>query len=134
MFESDKVKGSFFLSTLLEQIDNIVDNFATSNLTSFVNIEPKMLNIADQHALSATESAAYSASNGQRSSNKGTDSATKTHGTPNKCTWCRNMAGHLWDTPTLNVGSSKITKQKSKRTRLPSAALQHKRGRRRYML
>lgn len=48
VFESDDVKGSFFLTTLPEQMDHVVDNLATRNVTAYASIEAKMLDIADQ--------------------------------------------------------------------------------------
>lgn len=43
MFDSDEVKGSFFLTTLPEQMDHVVDNLGTQTLTKYSDIEPKML-------------------------------------------------------------------------------------------
>jgi hypothetical protein len=47
MFESDEVKGSFFLSTLPDTMDTIIDNLSTRNLTAIKDIEPKILDVAD---------------------------------------------------------------------------------------
>jgi hypothetical protein len=47
MFKLDKVKGSFFLSTLPNTINTIINNLSTRNLTAFKDIKPKILNIAN---------------------------------------------------------------------------------------
>jgi hypothetical protein len=59
MFKLDKIKGFFFLSTLPNTIDTIINNLSTRNLTAFKNIKPKILNIANQHSLNSTNSTAY---------------------------------------------------------------------------
>jgi hypothetical protein len=61
MFELDKVKGSFFLSTLPNTIATIINNLSTRNLTAFKDIEPKILDIANRHSLDSTNSTAYAA-------------------------------------------------------------------------
>lgn len=51
IFESDEVKGSFFLTTLPDTMDNLIDNLATRGVTTFVDIEPKILDVAEKHSL-----------------------------------------------------------------------------------
>lgn len=96
MFKLDKVKGSFFLSTLPNTIDTIINNLSTRNLTAFKDIEPKILNIADRHSLDSTDSTAYAARQAAARSNRGPRSAT----TPQECTWCRKhnltFIGHVY--------------------------------------
>ena len=61
MFKLDKVKGFFFLSTLPNVIDTVINNLSTRNLTAFKDIKPKILDIANQHSLNSTNSTAYAA-------------------------------------------------------------------------
>ena len=61
MFNSNKVKGSFFLATLPETIDNIIDNLSTRNITAFQNIKPKILDISEKYSLDNVDSTAYTA-------------------------------------------------------------------------
>lgn len=51
IFDSDNVKGSFFLATLPDTIDNVIDNLSTRDVTAFQDIEPKILNISEKHTL-----------------------------------------------------------------------------------
>ncbi|KAH6606854.1 hypothetical protein Trco_006007 [Trichoderma cornu-damae] len=46
VFSSESVKGLFFLSTLPESMDTIIDNLSTGNVNWFYDIRPKMLEIA----------------------------------------------------------------------------------------
>jgi transposase InsO family protein len=96
MFESDEVKGSFFLSTLPDTMDTIIDNLSTRNLTAFKDIEPKILDIADRHSLNSTDSTAYAARQAAARSNQGPRSTT----TLQECTWCRKhnltFIGHVY--------------------------------------
>ena len=48
VFESDETKGTFFLTTLPETMDNIIDNLTTASLTKYSDIEPKMLEMRIQ--------------------------------------------------------------------------------------
>lgn len=95
MFDSDEVKGSFFLTTLPEQMDHVVDNLSTSNLTKYADIEPKMLDIATRSQIE--DSAAYYTSTAKKPDRK---SNTKRRAPDKECTWCRargfNFAGHLY--------------------------------------
>ncbi|OAG06549.1 uncharacterized protein CC84DRAFT_1217753 [Paraphaeosphaeria sporulosa] len=56
MFNDDNVKGSFFLATLPDTMDNVIDNLATRQLTAFQDIEPKILDISEKHSLDTTNS------------------------------------------------------------------------------
>lgn len=59
IFRSDEVKGSFFLATLPETMDNVIDNLSTRNVTTYQAIQPKILDIAETHSLSSVDSVAY---------------------------------------------------------------------------
>jgi hypothetical protein len=59
MFKSDQVKGSFFLTMLLDMMDNIINNLSTCGIMTFSDIEPKMLDIAEKHAHQEPQSAYY---------------------------------------------------------------------------
>ena len=48
-FESDEVKGCFFLTTLPDSAENVVDNLLSKDVTSYSAIEPKLLDLADKH-------------------------------------------------------------------------------------
>ena len=61
VFTLDKVKGLFFLTTLPNTIDTIINNLSTYNLTSFSNIKPKILNILEKYSLNTINSSAYTA-------------------------------------------------------------------------
>ena len=96
VFDSDEVKGSFYLATLPESMDNVVDNLSTQEVTAFQDIETKMLDIAEHHASESVISAAY----GTRHSSKGPSSA-KPPNSQKECTWCKKHGngatyiGHL---------------------------------------
>ncbi|KAF1944302.1 hypothetical protein EJ02DRAFT_341305 [Clathrospora elynae] len=96
VFESDEVKGSFFLSTLPDTMDTIIDNLSTRNLTAFKDIKPKILDVAERHSLDSTDSTAYAARQAAACSNQGPQSIT----TPQECTWCRKhnhtFIGHVY--------------------------------------
>jgi hypothetical protein len=59
IFKLDKVKGLFFLTTLLDIIDHIINNIGTRGLTTFTKIELKMLNISKKHSLDIVNLLAY---------------------------------------------------------------------------
>ena len=61
MFKSNKVKGSFFLATLPETIDNVIDNLSTRIITAFQDIKPKILDISEKYSLETVDSSAYAA-------------------------------------------------------------------------
>lgn len=99
MFDSDQVKGSFFLATLPETMDNVIDNLSTRNVTAFQDIEPKILDISEKHSLDVVDSsAAYAAR--QTASRK--PASTKPPNGVLECTWCRKhdlpFVGHLYPT------------------------------------
>ena len=64
IFTSDDVKGSFFLITLPDTMDHIVDNLSTRELTSFTAIELKLLDLAEKHSLDV-DLTAYAATKSQ---------------------------------------------------------------------
>jgi hypothetical protein len=55
IFESDEVKGSFFLTTLPDAMYNVVDNLSTQKDLTFTTIEPKMLDLANRHSLDSID-------------------------------------------------------------------------------
>jgi hypothetical protein len=57
VFNYDEVKGSFFLTTLPDTMDHIVDNLSARDLTSFTAIEPKLFDLAEKHTLDVDSSA-----------------------------------------------------------------------------
>jgi hypothetical protein len=59
IFKLDEVKGSFFLTTLLDTMDHIINNIGTRGLTTFTKIELKMLDISKKHSLDTVDSLAY---------------------------------------------------------------------------
>ena len=110
IFESDEVKGSFFLTTLPDTMDNIIDNLSTREILTFNAIEPKMLDIAENHSLNTEiDSAAYYTTTrkpakvivdkGKSKGSTGTQS-TQQINNENECNWCRKhnfqFAGHIW--------------------------------------
>ncbi|KAH9876369.1 hypothetical protein J1614_003893 [Plenodomus biglobosus] len=105
MFQSDKVKGSFFLTTLHDTMDNIVDNLISHNITKYVNVKPKILDISDRHSLNQTgsSSAAYAARQNTGRQGRQNTRATKprtVRKAPNERTWCKKQklpfVGHLY--------------------------------------
>ncbi|KAF4125643.1 hypothetical protein GMORB2_0887 [Geosmithia morbida] len=48
MTRSDTIKSSFFLTTLPDSMDTIIDNLSTSGRNTFQDIESKMLDIASR--------------------------------------------------------------------------------------
>ena len=95
IFESDEIKGSFFLTTLPDTMDNLVDNLATRGITTFVDIEPKILDIAEKYSLDSVDSSAYFTK-----IRKANDKSKATTPTTNECTWCRKhdmtFVGHVY--------------------------------------
>ena len=93
IFESDEVKGSFFLTTLPDTMDNLIDNLATRGITTFVDIEPKILDIAEKHSLDTVDSSAYYTTTRKL---KNTNTTTPN----NECTWCKKhdmtFIGHVY--------------------------------------
>ncbi|KAF2714524.1 hypothetical protein K504DRAFT_365896, partial [Pleomassaria siparia CBS 279.74] len=61
MFLSDNIKGLFFLTTLLDTIDYVINNLSIKDITSFINIKPKILNILEKHLINLVNSSAYAA-------------------------------------------------------------------------
>lgn len=94
MFQSDEVKGSFFLATLPETMDNVIDNLSTRNITAFQDIEPKILDISEKFSLDVADAStsAYAA--------KQTTIRRQGNSQPTECSWCRkhNMTfvGHVY--------------------------------------
>lgn len=43
MFDSDGIKGSFFLAILLDTMDHIIDKLGIGNIATFPAIEPPVL-------------------------------------------------------------------------------------------
>jgi hypothetical protein len=61
VFNSNNVKGSFFLVLLPDTIDSIIDNLSTKDITAFTKLEPKMLDISNQHSLNIVENTSLTA-------------------------------------------------------------------------
>ncbi|KAL2395076.1 Retrovirus-related Pol polyprotein from transposon TNT 1-94 [Exophiala dermatitidis] len=97
VFDSDQVKGSFFLATLPDTMDNIIDNLNTKEISKFVDIEPKMLDIAEKHLHAAEPQAAYYTSTA-RTHPKGKQNIQGKEQV--ECTWCRKhnltFVGHVY--------------------------------------
>ncbi|KAL6864057.1 hypothetical protein J3F83DRAFT_186922 [Trichoderma novae-zelandiae] len=94
LFSSDSIKGSFFLTTLPKLMDNVVDDLSTQNLNKFVDIEPRMLDIAYRRQQPTDDNTYYTKTAGK---------ATRTRPPPpasNECTWCRkhnlSFVGHVY--------------------------------------
>lgn len=49
LFDSEDIKGIFFLTTLLEAMNNIINNLSSRDITRFTNIETKILDLANRH-------------------------------------------------------------------------------------
>jgi len=109
LFESDEVKGSFFLTTLPDTMDHIIDNLSTRNVTSFIDIEPKMLDLAQKHSLDVLDNSSLTAiaskskplSKGRNSTPSALQPSSSTTPKNNKeCTWCRKhdftFTGHIY--------------------------------------
>ncbi|KAH5051059.1 hypothetical protein HBI81_244100 [Parastagonospora nodorum] len=90
MFESDEIKGSFFLATLPDTMDHVIDDLSSRDITRFVNIEPKILDISEKHSIDSADSstAAYAARQTAARAKRSTDGTPKLN-TPAECTWCR---------------------------------------------
>lgn len=105
LFESDEVKGSFFLTTLPDTMDYIIDNFNTRDVTSFSQIQPRIMDMADQHNLKAVESTAYAASRkfpakGAAKTSKPQAKSSASSPATRECSWCKKrnftFVGHLY--------------------------------------
>jgi hypothetical protein len=101
VFASDEVKGSFFLATLPDTMDNVIDNLSTRNLTAFQDIEPKILDISEKHSLDSVDtSTAYAArQTAARSANRPSTGGQRPP-TGQECSWCRKhnltFIGHVY--------------------------------------
>ena len=104
IFESDEVKGSFFLTTLPDTMDHIIDNLSTRNVTTFTQIEPKMLDISEKHTIDTVDSNAYYTNTRKppkgNSKPKDPTSSSKSDDKEKECTWCRKhnlkFIGHVY--------------------------------------
>ncbi|KAK4081277.1 uncharacterized protein Triagg1_2809 [Trichoderma aggressivum f. europaeum] len=117
VFSSQSIKGLFFLSTLPESMDNVVDNLSTRGVNKFVDIEPKMFDIAYRRQQPMDEKALYTKTAGKRTNPR---SATNN----DECTWCRkhNLAfvGHVY-TNCHKLADFKKQKDKNKnKTNVPN--------------
>ncbi|KAF2703866.1 hypothetical protein K504DRAFT_391117, partial [Pleomassaria siparia CBS 279.74] len=61
IFKLDNIKGLFFLTTLPNTIDNIINNLSIRNITLFTSIKLKILNILEKHSLDTVNLLAYAA-------------------------------------------------------------------------
>ena len=48
LFISEEVKGYFFLTTLPDVIENIVDNLLSKDIVKYLSIESKMLDLTEK--------------------------------------------------------------------------------------
>lgn len=99
MFDSDEVKGSFFLTTLPDTLDHVVDNLSSQGLTKFSQIEPKILDIASRKT--EDDPAAYYTQTGRRNQQRNTGRRDTREKPKDKgCTWCRSknykFVGHSY--------------------------------------
>ncbi|KAH5707483.1 hypothetical protein HBI81_255530 [Parastagonospora nodorum] len=87
-------------------MDHVIDNLSSRDVTKFVDIKPKTLDISDKHSLDADSSTAYaakqSAARGARQNQggaRGPRPATTTT-VASKCSWCRKhnltFIGHVY--------------------------------------
>ena len=53
------MKGLFFLTTLLDIIDYIINNIGTRGLTTFTEIKPKILDISKKYLIDTIDLLAY---------------------------------------------------------------------------
>ena len=113
-FDSDEAKGSYFLNTLPDTMEHLVDNLETQGLTSFAAVQPKMMDIADKHSLDTQDGAAYYTSTatknpkGTRRDGKPTSKGNRPilgntqsfNTSANECTWCKKhnftFVGHVY--------------------------------------
>ncbi|KAF2690362.1 hypothetical protein K458DRAFT_439359 [Lentithecium fluviatile CBS 122367] len=93
MFDSDDVKGSFFLATLPDTMDNVIDNLSTRAITAFKDIEPKILDISEKHSLDVDSAAYIARSAGRQPASRQPQRQ--------ECTWCRKhqltYIGHVYN-------------------------------------
>ncbi|KAH3957096.1 hypothetical protein HBH51_231200 [Parastagonospora nodorum] len=125
MFESDEVKGSFFLATLPDTMDHVIDNLSSRDVTKFVDIEPKILDISDKHSLDADSSTAYAAkqtaARGARQNQGGARGPRPPTTTTiaSECSWCRKhnltFIGHVY----TNCNELKKHKEQQQRNGAP---------------
>lgn len=76
MFKSNDVKGSFFLTTLPDSMDHIVDNLSSRNVSRFSEIKPKMLDIASQNGIEKNE-AYYTSTTRKKATPKGANRSNR---------------------------------------------------------
>ena len=88
IFKLDNIKGSFFLITLPNTIDYIINNLSTYNLILFIDIKLKLFNLAKKHILdvnSTTYAINYYNNNSSKIKGNLTLSNPKLSLKPNKC-------------------------------------------------
>ncbi|KAH4354511.1 hypothetical protein HBH99_249140 [Parastagonospora nodorum] len=128
MFVSDEVKGSFFLATLPDTIDHVIDNLGSRDVTKFVDIEPKIPDISDRHSPDADSSIAsvakQSAARGAKQNQGGAHGTRPATATASECSWCRkhNMTfiGHRNGAPNEKKTGAKLQKANNATTVEPS--------------
>lgn len=119
VFQSDDVKGSFFLATLPDTMDNVIDNLSTRNITAFADIEPKILDISEKHSLDSVDSStAYAARQSTVRDNRRGRLASVYQ--PQGCTWCQKhnltFVGHVY----TNCNELRKHKEKQQKGKAPS--------------
>jgi Reverse transcriptase (RNA-dependent DNA polymerase)/gag-polypeptide of LTR copia-type/Integrase core domain len=92
---SDELKGTFFLTTLPPDLDNVVDNLATREVTDFETIRSKLVDMLDARG-SADE--ALAVTNAGKTPKPGSPNSSGK--SDRECTYCKkrgfNAKGHLW--------------------------------------
>jgi hypothetical protein len=107
IFESDEVKGSFFLTILPDTMDNVIDILSTQGLPSFTAIKPKFQDIAEKHSIEVESPAYYArprpqpqATRSQPARSQPQRSQSQGQSAPVECTWCKKRdlpaAGHTY--------------------------------------
>lgn len=116
LFDNDNVKGSFFLTTLPNTMDGIIDNLSTKGIDTFSSIEPRMLNIAARNNLKEIDLAAYYTATSGKGKQRQQGNAKTTDKT-NECTWCKKhdmtFIGHVY------TNCNKLAKHKAEAKNKP---------------
>ena len=99
LFENDEAKGAYFMMSLPDSMEPVVDTLIAREMSKFKDIKPRILDIAEAHATSGdTSSTAYLA---RRTTARQRRLAPGDDNTPREeCTWCRKhnlkYIGHVY--------------------------------------
>ena len=100
-FDSEIVKGCFFLTTLPEEMNNIIDNLSTKDITKYSAIETKMLDLVESQN-DNPDNAAYWTQTTRKPSNlnQSRNTPSVSGNASRECTYCRKhgytFVGHLY--------------------------------------